>query len=459
MGVFYLSKLTVCGRRSIRLRLFNKEEVIDKAKEYNVKFIRLQFTDIFGSLKNIAVTVEELERALEGRVMFDSSVIEGFAGSKENDIYLYPDPSTFQIFPWRPRDGAVARLLCDIRSPGGKQYPGCSRSTLKTVVKKASDMGFQFRVGADIEFFLFHTDSQGKPTTVTHDQAGYCDLTPVDLGENARRDMVLTLEEMGFEISSSHHELAPGQHEISIKEDTITNIADKIATFKFVVRTVAQRHGLHASFMPKPVGGLNGSGMKLHQTLWQHPERNAFDDSGAEWGLSELALYFMGGILKHACSMTALANPLVNSYKRLIPDGLSPIQVAWSEQDRRTVIRVPAQRGEGTRVVLRSPDPTCNPYLVLAVMLEAGLRGIEYKIKPTLCPDDPCCGETKAALEMAILPRSLGQALQEMEGDAIIKKALGEYIFQRYMDTKKREWERFQVTVHQWELDEYLTNY
>lgn len=446
--------LIVSGRRSIRLRLFNKEEVIDKAKEYNVKFIRLQFTDIFGSLKNIAVTVEELERALEGQVMFDSSVIDGFAGSKENDIYLYPDPATFQIFPWRPRDGAVARLLCDIRSPGGKPYPGCSRSTLTTVVNRASDKGFQFRVGADIEFFLFHTDSQGKPTTVTHDQAGYCDLTPVDLGENARRDMVLTLEEMGFEISSSHHELAPGQHEISIKEDTIVAIADKIATFKFVVRTVAQRHGLHASFMPKPSGGLNGSGMKLHQALWQHPERNAFDDSGAEGGLSESALYFMGGILKHASAMTALANPLVNSYKRLIPDGLNPILIAWSEQDRRTVIRVPAPRGDSTRVVLRSPDPTCNPYLLLAVMLEAGLQGIIDKVKPTICLDDSCC-----AWEMATLPRSLGQALHEMEGDILIQKALGEYIFQRYMDAKKREWERFQVAVHQWELDEYLTNY
>jgi len=440
------------------MKAFNKEEVLEKAKEYNVKFIRLQFTDIFGSFKNIAVTVEELERALDGQVMFDSAVIEGFVRNKESDIYLYPDPATFEIFPWRPRDGAVARLICDIYAPGGEYFPGCSRSVLKRVVKKASEMGYQLRVGAEIEFFLFHTDGQGKPTTITHDQAGYCDLSPVDLGENARRDMVLTLEEMGFEISSSHHEIAPGQHEIFIKEDSAPAIADKIATFKFVVRTVAQRHGLHASFMPKPVGGLNGSGMRLHQSLWRQG-RNVFDDPAGQAGLSETVYRYMGGILRHAGALTALANPLVNSYKRLLPSDLCPVLVAWSERNRSTIIRVPAQRGDGARIILRSPDPTCNPYLVLAATLEAGLHGITAGITPPPpMPEnqlDP--GGLRELVKKQGLPRNLGTALEALAGDGAMREALGEYIAGRFLAVKELEWERFQSEVHQWEIDEYLT--
>ena len=441
------------------MKAFSKEEVLEKAKEYNVKFIRLQFTDIFGFFKNIAVTVEELERTLDGQVMFDSSVIEGFVRNKESDIYLHPDPTTFEIFPWRPRDGAVARLICDIYSPGGNPFPGCSRTALKRVVQKASELGFQLRVGAEIEFFLFHTDSQGKPTTATHDQAGYCDLSPVDLGENARRDMVLTLEEMGFEISSSHHEIAPGQHEIFIKEDIVPAIADKIATFKFVVRTVAQRHGLHASFMPKPIGGLNGSGMHLHQSLWNRG-RNVFDDPVGQLGLSATAHNCIGGMLQHARSITAVANPLVNSYKRLLPNDLSPILVAWSEQNRSTMIRVPAQRGDGTRIILRSPDPTCNPYLVLAATLEAGLHGITEKINPPPSRSENHLGPggLRELLRKEGLPRSLGEALHALAEDGIIQKALGEHIASRFLENKELEWERFQAEVHQWELEEYLTN-
>lgn len=455
-GAFIFWQKGGCGS----LKALTKEEVLDRAKEYNVKFIRLQFTDIFGTFKNIAVTVEELERALEGRVMFDSSVIEGFVHNKESDIYLYPDPSTFEIFPWRPRDGAVARLICDVYSPAGEPYPGCSRSALKRVLKKAADMGFHLRVGAQIEFFLFQTDSQGKPTTITHDQAGYCDLSPVDLGENARRDMVLTLEEMGFEISSSHHEKSAGQHEIFIKEDSAPAIADKIATFKFVVRTIAQRHGLHASFMPKPVSTLNGSGMHLHHSLWSNG-RNMFDDPAGYMGLSRTALHYIGGILRHARSITAIANPLVNSYKRLLPSELCPVLVAWSEQNRNTMLRVPAQRGDGTRIILRSPDPTCNPYLVLAATLDAGLTGIAEGIEPP--PPRPENDLDPRALRKLVrkegLPRNLGEALRHLAEDRVIRRAVGECISSRFLESKELEWERFQAQVHQWELDEYLINY
>ncbi len=442
------------------MKTFYKEEVMEKAKENNVKFIRLQFTDIFGFFKNIAITVEELERALEGQIIFDSSVIEGFVRNRESDIFLYPDPATFEIFPWRPRDGSVARLICDVYSPDGNPYPGCSRSALKKVAKKASGLGYQLQVGAQVEFFLFKIDEQGNPTTITHDQAGYCDLSPADLGENARRDMVLTLEEMGFEISTSHHEIAPGQHEIFIKEDSAPAISDKIATFKFVVRTVAQRHGLHASFMPKPVGHLNGSGMHLHQFLWSQGN-NSFNDPAGDLGLSETAQYYIGGILNHAHSIAAIANPLVNSYKRLLSNNLCPVLVAWSERNRSTMIRVPAQRGDGARIILRSPDPACNPYLVLASSLGAGLQGITAKTKPS--PPRPENGHGNDSFEgnsgQERLPRCLGESLSFLAKDEVVQEALGKYIYKRFLESKELEWERFQAEVHQWELDEYLKNF
>jgi len=442
------------------LKAFTKEEVLEKAKEYNVKFIRLQFTDIFGSFKNIAITVEELERALEGQVMFDCAVVEGFIRNRESEIYLYPDPSTFEIFPWRPRDGAVARLICDIYSSGGEPFPGCSRSALKRVLKKTTGLGLQLRVGAEIEFFLFHTNEQGKTTTITHDHAGYCDLSPVDLGENARRDMVLTLEEMGFEISSSHHEIAPGQHGIFIKEDSAFAIADKIATFKFVVRTIAQRHGLHASFMPKPLVGENGSGMRLHFSLWREG-KNVLEDLKDSLGLSETAYHYIGGVLQHARAITAIANPLVNSYKRLLPDELSPVLAAWSEHNRNTMIRVPAQRGDGTRIILRSPDPACNSYLVLASVLAAGVHGLAAKIKPPqpLPENYPGPGGLRELVRNSGLPRSLNEALHALTEDETVCAALGGHIARRYLEAKGEEWERFMAEVHQWELDEYLANY
>lgn len=439
---------------------FSKKEVLEKAKEYNVKFIRLQFTDIFGSFKNIAVPVEELERALEGKILFDSSAIEGFVRNRESDISLHPDPDTFEIFPWRPRDGSVARLICDICLPDGSHFPGCSRSALKRIIKKAAGLGFDMQAGAQIEFFLFMTDSEGKPTTITHDQAGYCDLSPVDLGENARRDMVLTLQEMGLDISSSHHEKAAGQHEIYLREDCTLAIADKIATFKFVVRTVAQRHGLHASFMPKPVNGLSGSGMHLNLSLW-NGAGNVFCDAAGHLGLSKQAHYFMGGILQHAGSVTAVANQLVNSYKRLLPNGLSPVLAAWSEENRSTMIRVPAQRGNDSRIILRSPDPTCNPYLLLTATMEAGLNGITEKTDPPqpLAENNPDLGALRELVKKQGLPRNLSEALRALGDDMTIQNALGEHIACRFLESKELEWERFQAEVHQWELDEYQLNY
>ncbi|SFF98539.1 L-glutamine synthetase [Desulfotomaculum arcticum] len=441
------------------LKTFTKNDVLEKAAEYNVKFIRLQFTNIFGTLKNIAITIEELERALEGQISFDSSVIEGVVGQNEADILLYPDPSTFVIFPWRPREGAVARLICDVLNPDGKPFAGCSRSILKKNLALAEKLNMQFQVGAEIEFFLFQTDDTGKPTVTTHDQAGYCDLTPVDMGENARRDMVLTLQEMGFDVSSSHHEIAPGQHEIFLKDDDALAMADSITTFKFVVRTIAQRHGLHATFMPKPVSEYNGSGQHLLLSLWQNDSNLFYDESISE-GLSKTAKQFIAGLLEHAGALTAVANPLVNSYKRISANDLAPILAGWSEGNRSTMIRVPSWRGPGTRAVLRSPDPAGNPYLVMSAALQFGLDGIKKSLVPPepLAKDIPAW-EIKKVIRQMGLPRNLEDALRAFRQDKTAWYALGEAISSRYLEEKENEWERFQSKVHPWELEEYLRNY
>ncbi|MCL6610110.1 MAG: type I glutamate--ammonia ligase [Peptococcaceae bacterium] len=442
------------------MKAFSKEDVLELVNEQNVKFIRLQFTSIQGFLKNIAVTVEELHSALEGRVMFDSSVIEGFVGNRESDIYLVPDPATFVVFPWRPREGAVARLICDSRHPGGKPFDGCPRTALKRVLEKYAGAGLEVRVGAEIEFYLFHADDQGRPTASTHDLAGYCDLTPVDRGENARRDMVLTLQEMGFDVATSFHEIGPGQHEIYLKDDPALAMADNIATFKFVVRTIAQRHGLHASFMPRPLDGHNGSGLKLHISLFGGG-RNIFDGPGEKYGLGKAAGGFIAGILDHAGAITAVANPIVNSYKRLVARDPAPVLAGWSCGNRNTMIRVPEERGEGTRIVLRSPDPSCNPYLALAACLAAGLDGINRKASMPGPMDEVCLenGVTREMARKAGLPRNLESALLALAADPVVRDALGERIFNRFTRFKEDEWERYQSTVHRWEVEEYLTSY
>jgi glutamine synthetase len=438
-----------------------KEEVLYIAQEKGVKFIRLQFTDIFGILKNVAITIEQLEKALDGELMFDGSSIEGFVRIEESDMYLLPDPDTFVVFPWRPRDGGVARLICDVYSPDGTPFAGDPRNVLKSVITEATAMGYTLNVGPELEFFLFHTNSEGLPTTITHDKASYFDLTPVDLGENARRDMVLALEQMGFDIEASHHEVAPGQHEIDFKYADALSTADKIATFRFIVRTIAQQHGLHATFMPKPIYGINGSGMHTNQSLTKNGH-NVFYDPEDPKELSREAYHYIAGLMKHARSFTAITNPTINSYKRLVPGYEAPCYIAWSGRNRSPLIRVPAKRGSSTRIELRSPDPSCNPYLALAVQLKAGLDGIKNKLIPPPAVDQnifAMSSEERKKEGIESLPESLDEALAELRKNPVVKEALGEHIVERFIEAKTKECDGYRMIVHQWELDQYLAMY
>jgi len=441
--------------------LVTKEDVLKEAQEKGVKFIRLQFTDIFGILKNIAITIEQLEKALDGEMMFDGSSIEGFVRIEESDMYLHPDPNTFVVFPWRPGDGTVARMICDIYNPDGTPFKGCPRNTLKKVIAEAKELGYSMSVGPELEFFLFQTDSEGRSTTITHDKAGYFDLTPLDLGENARRDMVLNLEQMGFEIEATHHEVAPGQHEIDFRYSDALDTADKMVTFRFVVRTVAQRHGLHATFMPKPIFGINGSGMHVNQSLFKDG-KNMFYDPQKPLELSNIAYNYIAGILYHARGFTAITNPTINSYKRLIPGYEAPCYIAWSGKNRSPLIRIPAKRGDATRIELRSPDPSCNPYLALAVQLKAGIDGIKNNLMPPAAVNKNIFEmDEKQRKDLGIdsLPRDISEALDELSKNAIIRDALGEHIYNRFVEAKRKEYEDYQITVHQWELDKYLETY
>ncbi|OIQ12973.1 type I glutamate--ammonia ligase [Neomoorella thermoacetica] len=435
--------------------------VLQQAEEWGVKFVRLQFTDIFGVLKNVAIPVDQLPKALNNELMFDGSSIEGFVRIEESDMYLRPDPDTFVVFPWRPHEGSVARLICDVYNPDGTPFAGCPRCTLKRVMAEAAEMGFTMNAGPEAEFFLFHTDADGRPTLETQDRAGYFDLTPVDLGEDARRDMVLTLEQMGFEIEASHHEVAPGQHEIDFKYAEALTTADRIATFKFVVRTIAQRHGLHATFMPKPIYGINGSGMHANLSL-SKDGKNAFDDPSDELGLSQVAYHFIAGIMAHARALTAVTNPTVNSYKRLVPGYEAPVYIAWSPRNRSPLIRVPAKRGASTRIEVRHPDPSCNPYLALAVLLKAGLDGIKKGLTPPPPTDKNIFAMTPAELKaegIGVLPGSLEEALAALEQDEVIREALGPHIYERLTLAQKMECEEYRTRVHQWEIDQYLTKF
>ena len=439
----------------------NKDDVRSLVMEYNVKFVRLQFTDIFGVLKNVSIPVEQLDKALNDELMFDGSSIEGFVRIEESDMYLKPDPSTFVVFPWKPREGSVARLICDIYNSDGTPFIGDPRNVLRRVVAEAKEMGYSMNVGPEAEFFLFHVNEEGQPTTITHDKAGYFDMTPVDLGENARRDMVMTLQQMGFEIEASHHEVAPGQHEIDFKYSDALDIADKVVTFKFVVRTIAQRHGLHATFMPKPIFGIAGSGMHLNQSLMKD-EKNAFYDPNVPNQLSEDCLHYIGGLIKHIPAITAITNPTINSYKRLVSGYEAPVYIAWSYRNRSPLVRVPAKRGQSTRIELRSPDPSCNPYLALAVCLKAGLDGIKNKIKcPTPCDRNiyELTPQERQELGITTLPESLQDAMNNLAADDIIKEALGPHVLQRFLEAKKIEWDSYRMQVHPWELEQYLSKF
>jgi len=440
---------------------YTKNDIMEMVREQNVKFIRLQFTDIFGVLKNVAIPVEQLEKALNNELMFDGSSIEGFVRIEESDMYLRPDPNTFAVFPWRPRNGAVARLICDVYNPDGTPFEGDPRYVLRKVLAEAKELGYTMYVGPELEFFLFHVDEEGKPTLVTHDNAGYFDLSPVDLGENARRDMVLALEQMGYEVEASHHEVAPGQHEIDFKYSDALDVADKIVTFKVVVRSIAQRHGLHATFMPKPLFGVNGSGMHTNQSLFKNGE-NAFYDPNGELQLSDTAYYYIGGIMKHIKAITAISNPLVNSYKRLVPGYEAPVYIAWSARNRSPLIRIPAKRGASTRIELRSPDPGANPYLALAVMLKAGLDGIKNKIKPPAPVNQnlyEMTDEERKAIGVDTLPGSLKEAIDCLLEDKVVQEALGKHVFERFVEAKLKEWDEYRVQVHEWEVKKYLSVY
>ncbi len=437
---------------------YTKQDIVRIVEEEDVEFIRLQFTDMFGTLKNVAITSSQLGKALENECMFDGSSIEGFVRIEESDMYLYPDPDTFVIFPWRPQQGKVARIICDVYTAEKKPFEGDPRHVLKRAVEDAAAMGYRFDVGPECEFFLFNQDEEGRPTTESSERAGYFDLGPIDFGENARRDMVLTLEDMGYEIEASHHEVAQAQHEIDFRYAEALQTADNIMTFKLAVKTIAKRHGLFASFMPKPRYGVNGSGMHVNMSL-SRDGKNIFEDPNGEMGLSREARWFIGGLIRHMKGMAAITNPLVNSYKRLVPGYEAPIYIAWSATNRSPLIRIPASRGEATRVELRCPDPAANPYLTLAVCLEAGLDGIRNQIEPPEAVTENVFEmrlSQKHALGIEVLPADLGEALRELEKDSYIKEVLGRHISEKYREAKLAEWAVYREQVTNWEIEQYL---
>ena len=440
---------------------YTKEDILRIAREQNVRFIRLQFTDLLGTIKNVEIPLSQLEKALDNKMMFDGSSIEGYVRIEESDMYLYPDLDTWVIFPWVTED-RVARLICDVYMPDGTPFAGDPRGILKRVLKEAEELGFStMNVGPEPEFFLFKTDDRGNPTNELNDQGGYFDLAPTDLGENCRREIVLTLEEMGFEIEASHHEVAPGQHEIDFKYSDAVTAADRIQTFKLVVKTVARQHGLHATFMPKPLYGVNGSGMHCHVSLFRGNE-NAFYDPDDPLGLSEVARWFMAGVLHHARGFAAITNPTVNSYKRLVPGYEAPNYVAWSASNRSPMVRIPASRGLSTRIEIRNPDPAANPYLCLAVMLKAGLDGIKKRMKlPAPVNRNIYVMSEEERIEEGIqmLPTSLREALDELLRDEVICEALGDHALSHFYELKEIEWDMYRMQVHQWERDQYLTLY
>lgn len=440
---------------------YSKEDILAMVEENGVKFIRLQFTDILGTLKNVAITDRQLEKALNNQCMFDGSSINGFVRVEESDMYLRPDLDTFVIFPWRPQQGKVARLICDVYMPDGTPFEGDPRYILKKAINKAKDMGYTMNVGPECEFFLFEVDNDGNPTLKTNDKGSYFDLGPIDLGENARRDMTLALEDMGFEIETSHHEVAAGQNEIDFKYADALVTADNIATFKYVVKSIAQRHGLYATFMPKPLHGVNGSGMHINISLIKDG-KNAFHNEEDELGLSSVAYNFIAGVLKHIKEICPITNPLVNSYKRLVPDYEAPVYIAWSAKNRSPLIRVPSAREEGTRIELRSPDPSSNPYLVLACLLLAGLEGIKYNLEPPKCIDRNIFvlnREERKRENIESLPESLHEAVAYMQKSDLVKEALGKKTFEYYIRAKEVEWDNYRTQVHQWEITSYLSKY
>ena len=440
-----------------------RDQIMQIIKEKNVNFFRLQFVDIFGAMKNIAMPRSQIEKALDGKIMFDGSSIEGFVRINESDMYLKPDYDTFVVLPWREKDGNnAARIICDVYKPDGTPFIGCPRNNLKRVLADAKAMGYTMNVGTECEFFLFRRDEEGLPTTITDDVTGYFDVEPDDAGIDCRRKIIQTLEAMGFEIEASHHEVAEGQHEINFKYADALKAADNTVTFKWVVRSIANEFGLHATFMPKPVFGINGSGMHTNQSLFNLDGTNAFFDEKGPLQLSQVAYKYIAGIMKNARGFCAVTNPLVNSYKRLVAGYEAPVYVAWSASNRSALIRIPASRGMGTRTEVRCPDPTCNPYLAFAMMLNSGLDGIKNDLPvpdPVNVDIFEMTAEEKVEAGIASLPANLHEAIHELRANPIAKEALGAHILEKYIEGKEKEWDSFRTAVTDWELDTYLSRY
>ncbi|MFD1484330.1 type I glutamate--ammonia ligase [Lacticaseibacillus baoqingensis] len=439
------------------------EEIRQSVKEENVKFLRLMFTDVNGIIKNVEVPVSQLEKVLTNKIAFDGSSIDGFVRIEESDMRLYPDFDTWLLFPWGNEHGKVARLICSVHKSDGTPFAGDPRNNLIRVVDKMKKAGFSaFNIGPEPEFFLFKLDENGQPTTKLNDKGSYFDFAPLDLGENCRRDIVLELEKMGFEVEASHHEVAPGQHEIDFKYADALAAADNIQTFKLVVKSIARKYGLYATFMPKPLQGINGSGMHINMSLFTDEKNNAFFSETGDDQLSETAMHFLAGLLEHARGLTAINNPTVNSYKRLVPGFEAPVYIAWSGTNRSPLIRVPQSRGLSTRLELRSVDPTANPYLAIAAILEAGLDGVSNGLTPEDAIDRNIYrmqDTERKANHIQDLPSTLHNALKDLSKDPVIKGALGEHLYQSFKDSKNLEWAAYRQSVSEWERDQYLELY
>ena len=441
--------------------MYSQEQMLKIIQEKNVEFLRLQFTDISGIVKNVAIPATQMGKALKSGISFDGSSIEGFARIQESDMVLRPDLSTFSLLPWRSKDGSnEARLICDVHLPNGKPFEGDPRYVLRKQLEIAKEMGFTMNVGPELEFFLFEKQNGGSATT-PHDYGGYFDLGPVDLAEDVRREIVRALTQMGFTIEASHHEVARGQHEIDFVYDDALKNADKVVTFKYVTKTIAMQEGLRATFMPKPIYGASGTGMHANISLFRGLE-NAFFDPDTDMNISDLARFFVGGLIEHACAITAIANPLINSYKRLVSGFEAPVYITWSGPNRSSLIRIPAGRGLSTRLEFRSPDPTCNPYLTFAVILAAGLDGIKRGIDPGEPVDLNVYHLTaleRESMDIKTLPANLKVALDYLEADKVIREALGEHVYENIMRLGLSEWEAYNTFVHPWEIERYINNY
>ncbi|WP_435334077.1 type I glutamate--ammonia ligase [Haloarchaeobius sp. TZWWS8] len=442
----------------------DEQTVLDRIEEENIDFLRLQFTDILGTVKNVSIPASQAEKAFEEGIYFDGSSIDGFVRIQESDMRLEPDPSTFAVLPWRKtEESAAARLICDVMdTSSGKPFSGDPRGVLKRAIERAEDMGYDINAAPEPEFFLFEEDEDGRATTRTNDAGGYFDLAPKDLAQDVRRDIIYGLESMGFDIEASHHEVAEGQHEINFTYDDALSTADNVATFRSVVRAIAAEHDLHATFMPKPIPRINGSGMHTHISLFEDGE-NAFHDENDEFNLSETAKQFTAGILEHAPAITAVSNPTVNSYKRLVPGYEAPVYVAWSDRNRSALIRKPAARvPAASRVEARFPDPSCNPYLAFAALIHAGLDGIEQGLD---CPDPvreniyEFDEEKREEYGIETLPTNLGEAVDALEEDEVIAEALGEHVYEKFIEAKRAEFKDYLVDVSDWELDRYLEKF